>query len=580
MRRAWRWIPVLATLIGLAALVIWAHSYVSPMVPRASEEWSRGRVIGKTLVNLPVAMCPVPDGGVILIWPNLERRLELARIDGAGKVLLDRVLEVGEGAAYDPQLEGGADGRLHLLWREGSGANSTVRYVELEEDGTPGGESLVLNDPTHEVLDAPRLVLDAAGRLYALWADSVGIRWAVLTAEGGLSNQPSLLVTNGRSPAARSDSRGRLHLAWQQQVGGSTYGVYYAALDPESEILSTPQEMATVFLRTGQQLKGPAIGLDPETGYVLWEVQDMREVSSQGRYAFFPLDLPRQRRVNALRLKQGSDPMGMYPLKGQQSPLLVALSEMVATPGGMEPQIAVIALVQDQAPEYEVHGLAQVMPGGRHGLLVRTREMGTAGVSHGQEAVGWETEHIVTASSRPSVKPVLTADDRGHLHLAWLETGGFGEYRVVYASTAPEVKRAYNALTLWDVVDTVFGGVLRLSVVVLAAIPMFILWALVPLLGLLAYHLATGEEGLESLRSWLVLGLMLVLEVALTFIFPPRVDVAWAPLRWVAPPVATILAAVSTVLVLRRRGDSLLFTSFFLFSGVQGLLQLILYFLF
>lgn len=272
----------------------------------------------------------------------------------------------------------------------------------------------------------------------------------------------------------------------------------------------------------------------------------------------------------------------MYPLDGQRMPLLVALSEIVpGTEGSAQPQVAVIALVQDEMPEYEVWGLARATAGGRRGLPALVQMTQTVEVAEEREpgALEWEVEQVVTASNCPSVRPVLAVDGQSHLHLAWLETGGFGQYRVVYASTAPEVKRAYNALTLWDVVNAVFSTALRLSVVVLAVGPMLLLWALVPLMGLLVYHMVTGEEGLDTARSRLMVGGALVVEVVLTFLFPPRVDIVWTPLRWVAPPITAALAAVLTARVLRRRGDSLLFTSFFLFTGVHGLLQLVVYFL-
>ena len=105
------------------------------MTPRASEEWSRGQVIGYTPVKQPVALQPAPDGGVFLVWPNLDGRLELARVGVDGKVVFDRVLPVETKKARDPQFEVGLEGRLHLLWREQGGPRASVRYALLEADG-------------------------------------------------------------------------------------------------------------------------------------------------------------------------------------------------------------------------------------------------------------------------------------------------------------------------------------------------------------------------------------------------------------------------------------------------------------
>ncbi|HIE38035.1 MAG TPA: hypothetical protein EYH30_05090 [Anaerolineales bacterium] len=580
MKRHARRTVVGVALSTLAILIAWAYSYTSPMTPRASREWSKGRVIGRTPVSRPVALHSAPDQGVLLVWPNLEGQLELAHIGEDGELLLDRVLSVSVEEPRDPQLQIGPDGRLHLLWREMAEPNAVIRYALLEADGTLVGRPQLISDPALWAEAGPRLVLDAEARPHALWADRTGIQWAVLSRDGRLLEGPTLLIPEGRFPAVQADREGRLHLAWQYWAGRNTRQIYYALLDPRTGELGPPQEVAQVFQRSGQRIEGPVLGLDPQTGYVLWSVLDMRAISSRGRYAFFPLNLPRQKRILALHLKEGWDPGGMYALAGQRTPLLVALSETVSSMQGEEVQVAVVALARGQTPEYEVWGLARGTSGGRQACLNPAQVAGTAEASERREppAQEWEAEHIVTASNLPSVKPILAADDRSYLHLAWLEPGGFGQYRVVYASTAPEVKRTYNALSLWDIVDPLFRSVFRLSLALPAVVPILVRWALVPMGGIVLYHFFTGEEWLERTRSWVVLGAAVSLEVALTFLLPPRTSVPWPPIRWVAPVVTTGLAGLGTALFLRRQTDRSLFGAFFLFTGIHTLLQLAVYF--
>jgi len=578
----WRYVRrvvVGVALSVLVALVAWAYSYNSPMTPRASKEWSRGRVIGRTAVNRPVAIRPAPDGGVFLVWPNQRGYLELTHVGVDGEVLLDRVLSVGTGAANDPQLQIGPEGRLCILWREMGEPHATVRYALVEADGTIAGRSRILSDPDRWVEGAPRLVLDAEGRLHALWTDGTGIQWAVMSIEGDILRPPTLLVPEGLYPAVQVDRDGRLHLAWQRWTGRNTRGMYYAVLDPESGEMSEPEQMAQVFRRAGRRIEGPVVGLDPDTGYVLWSAVDVRDVSAQSQYAFFPLDLPRQKRVRTLYLKEGTNPSGLYVLDGQRMPLLVTLSEMVGSGWEAELQVAVVALVRDQTPEYEVWGLAQA--GGRGGLLASGRPSWSARLSGGWEPAPseWEAEHVVTASNMPSIRPVLVVDNRSFLHLVWLEPGGFDQYRVIYASTAPEVKQNYNAITLWDVVDPVFRHVFRLSLVVLAIGPMIVFWALIPMGLLLVYHLVTGEEELDTMRSRAMLGAVLALEVVLTIWFPPALSFPWLPLRWVLPVATAALAAVVTAWTMRDKEESVLFLWFFLFTGINSLVQLAVYYL-
>ena len=566
--------------LALLALLAWSYSYVSPMTPRASEEWSRGRVVGRTGLNRPVALQPAPGGGVFLVWPNVDGRLELARLAADGETTLQEPLAVGDGSSSAAQMELGEDGRLHLLWREGGEPHATVRYALVEPDGTPATEAQVLSDPSHWVVDPPRLVSGAGGQVHALWADEIGVQWAVLNAEGALLEGPRLLVPEGRAPDAQLDREGQLHLVWRV-LSGSNYIVRYATFDPESGELSSSEDMAQIFRRTGQRIEGPVIGLDHDTGYVFWSMHDRRDATVVSEYAFFLLELPRQKRVVILRMEHGVNPSGVFPLRGQRTLLLVALSELVGPDWEAEYQIAVAILGPQAMPEYEVWGLASGS-GGRRGFLslagIRVQE-GVQGMQ-GPPAQEWEMEQIVTASTLASTRPVLAIDERSYLHLAWLEPGGFDQYRVVYASSAPEVEENFGALMLWDVVDPVFRHVFRLTLVFWAAGPLLVLWGLIPMGVLLVYHLVTGEEMLETTGSRLVLGLVVGLEVVLSMLFPPRGLLSVPFVRWTVPAVTAVVALLVTTAVVRRDRESSLFVAFFTFTAIHTLAQLVGYYVF
>lgn len=540
-KRLVRWSIVGAVLLSLVPLVVWVSAQ-TPMVPQASETWSRGQVIGRTRVKRRAALQAAPDGGAFLMWRNLEGRLELARIGEDGESLLNRVLSVGADEARDPQLRVGTDGRLSLLWREGEHHRSTVRYALLEPDGTPVDQPQVLSDPASPILDPPRLVCDVDDRCHAMWADEAGIQWAVLSVEGTLLKAPTLLAPDGRFPAVRADNQGRLHLTWGWQKRTNVWVIHHVALDPVTGALGQPEELAQVFLRHGQRLGELTIGLTAETGYVLWGIQDYASASSSSEYAHFPLESEssQQRRVEplALRLRRGRNPAGMVSLMGPQTALLVALSESVPDSAGVpRSQIAVIGLGQ------------------------RVRE------------------DVVTASSQASLEPTLAVDSDSHLHLAWLESAGFRQYQVVYASTAPPVIENYNALTFLDVVDGTFSSVFGLSTLVVTLVVTLMKWVSLPFLGLLLYHLVTSEETLDTTRSRVAVVMVLVVQVALTFALPPSIgeDVLWSALRWTVPSVSAAATALLTVGFVRRRKGAHLFGVFFLFAAVNSVLQMVVF---
>jgi hypothetical protein len=542
MKRSWRWIVAAAMLVALVALVARASSQ-TPMVPQASEAWSRGQIVGQTPVKRPAALQPAPDGGVFLVWQNMAGQLELSRIDGRGKVLLSHVLPVGEGEAGDPQLGPGSDGQLHLLWREGKYPHSTVWHTLLDPEGIPVGQPQILSDPAVPVLDAPVLAPGRDGRQHAMWADDAGIRWAVLNDAGAIVQPPDVVASEGRFPAVGVDGAGYLHLVWHQQKRPHVESIYYLALDPDTGAVGEPAEIVEAVLRAGQRLEEPAVGLTPETCYVFWVVNDFKYVASESAYATFPLGQPERKRVEPLQLRRGQNPVGLYALQETAEPLWLALSASV--------------------PDTEVAGVLRSQTG-----VIAFRQDG-------------REEQIVTASVQASLDPTLAMDSARHLHVAWLESAEFGRYQVAYASTAPAVMRNYNALIAWDVVDAVFSNAFRLSMLVVTLVGVLIVWALVPLIGLLIYHLVTSEETLDTARSRIAVVAALAVEVALTFLQPPRlgVEAAWPALQWLTPAVAAVVAAAVTANVVRRRKYVHLFAAFFLFTGVNSLLQMVVYLL-
>ena len=81
MKKYMHWIILGGLLVALVALrALASSSETTKMTPRAAEDWSRGQLIGYTPVKQPVALQPAPDGGVFLVWPNLDGRLELIRM--------------------------------------------------------------------------------------------------------------------------------------------------------------------------------------------------------------------------------------------------------------------------------------------------------------------------------------------------------------------------------------------------------------------------------------------------------------------------------------------------------------------
>ncbi|MEW6566859.1 MAG: hypothetical protein AB1449_01595 [Chloroflexota bacterium] len=547
-------------LLALVAVIGWAAGYTPQLTPSASEEWSRGRLVGDAPVSVPVDIQVASDHDVFLTWVDTDERMHIARVGTQGQVISDRVPGVGAGIPREPRFVVGPGGEIHLVWLETSGGRSVLTYARLDSAISVRAGPLPLSLQT-DTARSPHLAFGRLGQVEVYWSGEAGIYHASVTTAGQLQSEAELLVEGGDDVSVQVDRDGLFHLAWQESMGANLRSIYYATFDAERKQVSEPEEIGTVFLRTGQRIESLTVGLDSTTGYVLWTVQDRRDVSSRAWYAFFPLGMPGLSRTNNLALEEGGDPLSLWAAPTQNEVLVLALSETIMTEDGPLPQICLIMLEGGQIPESELWAAAEIQ-----------RSTSTP------DGRSWsKEEYVVTASGRPSLKPSLAIDASRNLHLAWLQTGGFGTYHVAYASTAPGVRQSYNALTLWDVVDRVFGLAMNLFMVVGFTPVLAICWTLLPLVWLGGYHFVTGYETVETSSGRVALGLAIVLEVLSTYLVYPYRSMMPVALQWTMPLATSAVGALLAWVYLRRRDEGSLFGAFFVFALVHGLLQVALF---
>jgi len=558
MKRWGYWIVAGVVLLAMVALIGWARAYVPMRTPSASEEWSRGRLLGVTSVSVRVDLQTAPDGGVFLSWVDLADRLHVGRLGTRGQSVADWTPALGADVPREPHFLVGPEGEIHLIWRETGEERSLLTYALLSSTAAVQAGPLLLS-LAGDSAQSPSLAFNRRGEVEVFWAGQAGIYQATLSAEGKMQGQPVLLVEDGESVAVQVDQEGIFHLAWLQEIRPGVEAIYYASLDPERKELSQPEEMTRLFLRLGQAVESLVIGLDTDTGYVLWVVRDMKYTTSSAQYVFFPLEIPRQKKVRDVQLDIGGDLWSLGVARGQYETLLVALSGTMRTSGGPELQVGIMTLRGGSSP------------GAQAWATLGSR--GSGNLKLVDSRFGDEDQVIVTASDHPSLKPGLVVDAQDNLHLTWLETGGFGVYRVAYASTAPEVKEAYNRLTVWDVTDRALGIAVQFFTAVGLTPVLTIYWSLFPLGWLLLYLLVTGNESLTVLGARVALGVSVLLEVVSTYLIYPHRSRMSPLLQWTVPPATAAVALLLAVLYLWRRDEKPLFGAFFMFAIVHGLLQ-------
>jgi hypothetical protein len=577
MKRWWYWIVVGVVLLAVAALIGWGSVYIPPLTASASEEWSRGRILGVMPVNTRVDVQPVHEGGVVISWVDLNDRLHVAQVGARGQVMADRTPALWADVPRDPLLLVGPAGEIHLIWRETGEDHPLLAYAQLNRAASVQVDPFVILPGDNA--QSPNMAFNRQGEIEIFWSGQGGVYQTTLSAAGEMQSKPILLVEDGEQVSVQVDPRGVFHLVWMQRLGANEAGIYYAFFDPGQRELSQTEEMVRLFLRPGQTVQTLDIGMDIDNGYVLWVIQDMKNVVSNAQYAFFPLEIPRQKKVRDLELGVGGNPLSLRTLRGQHEMLLVALTETIMTEDGPQLQIGVITLHGEQTPGDQ----ARAATGSRGPGSLRMVDSGFEDGSDRSSIArrpsllssgDWpEGQYLVTASERPSLRPSPIIDTQGNLHLTWLESGGFGMYQVAYASTASEVKEVYNRPTWWDITDRALSLAMQFFLAVGLTPVLAIYWSLIPLGWLLLYLFITGHEHLTTFRTWAAWGISVLLEIASTYLIYPHRSRMPAAFQWSAPLVTAAVGLLLALLYLRRRDEKPLFGAFFVFAIVHGVLQ-------
>jgi hypothetical protein len=522
---------LLVLVLAFIGLVAWGYSASPTYTPRASSEWSKGRPVGETTLNEVVA-AQATSHSTYLVWVDLSRQLHYARLNRAGETVVDTFIAVPTFNPRGPQLVIGVADTLHLTWLDTLEGESLLKYVRLDISGRP------LTDPasvslTNEPVELARLVLNRQGQAEIFWSGPAGIYHTTLDEAGEALRPNTLLVPGGGTPSIQVDGKGDIHLAWLEAESSLNQSIHYALFNPEQRTLSSPVQMTFVFRRVGQSLDGLTMALDDEYGYIFWSITDRRDGASWTEYLNFPLsDSPSVTRAE-LVLRGVDFIRDAFFLDGQRSKAFVALSgDVLGERAGS--QIALAIFRQGQFTGHQ----------------------------------------IITASGEASLKPVVLTDVMGELHVVWIDTVGFNRYRVLYASTTDQAKRALNVITLWDVTDTVVSGAMSLTLLVIF-VPLMIAWSLLPGTLVLVNYFLTRDEDLGSLRSWGIYATAVVLQIAGMMVRPPGISGPFT--RYVLPIFLAGVALAVAYINLRVKQQRSILIAFAIFALTHGLLRMVIY---
>ncbi len=194
--------------------------------------WTFPRVIHEGSGNSFRPRLAVDAGDVLhVVWQemlssNTQIDVYYSRLIGNDVWATPTNLSQNTGDSQEPGLLIGADGTLHVVWRDNSlsadQADILYMYKPLAGAWSP------IADVSNTAGDSagPVLVEDAAATLHLAWYDNTPGNWEILYATrplaGSWSSGANVSHTAGRSgqPSLFYDKAGKLHLAWADDTTG------------------------------------------------------------------------------------------------------------------------------------------------------------------------------------------------------------------------------------------------------------------------------------------------------------------------------------------------------------------------
>ena len=341
------------------------------------------------------------------------------------------------------------------------------------------------------------------------WADEVRSSATLTHARMSLAGQEALQPepvpgARGAMPAAATDAQQRIHLAWYGASEDQGAGIVYARYDPTANTLTEPLWIATVPAGT---LYPPEVGLDWQSVYVLWS-QERRgggggsssaetfcrslSLDNPGAIEDCHLALPITDRPRYAPAEGELNYHSLAPLDPSRTGALSNYTYMPYPVQGQRQELAIV--LSSRMVSRQGRGEVQIV----------------AAILRGGKVEGYQTAGHTNSAS---LRPVAVADDRGEIHLAWLDTAGFGVYRVYYATTDPEFKAVANRLTVADILNALAGRAWN-AAAAFSFLPMLLVWLFLPLLWLVASYLIYPDRDMKTRSGRLWLGGAIILYLA------------------------------------------------------------------
>lgn len=574
-----RFIPIIIALLLVTLLS--GCNVVSDRTEKPGPDWSRALYLGRASLRQPPTLQVDAQGHVHIAWYGGD--LYYAHLDAEAHILTNTALDLESPNPRRPQLFVDGQDKVHLVWLSRQGDEQRLYHCLVGPSGETT-EAVLLSQEGSDVSSfVPYLTADKTGAV--VWAneDATGSQTLVHAAIDH-PGETTVLVEGAIDPYVLVDPAGTTHVAWMVARGLTARTVYYAAihgdLDNTQERTITGTRLADFEYAEGAVYYGPVIGLDSKTVYVLWSVQNLggglTPTAAFSYYVAFPLGQPALTRPQAIGLPTATRPdyeaydsaYGLTELDVLSPVDLRYGSDFVNTP----------ATVSSQAGELPV--AFSLMTASQSSSEI---QLATVVLSGGKQ-IGYQ---LASKTTNASLMPALASDAEQNLHLVWIDTAGFREYDVYYASMAPQSRRWLDRTSTDDLVlgaaDILFGILSGIGLLPIAGI-----WSFPPTIWIVLFYIFSGQEELERRGAKIGLGIGILIYIGMKILLLPGLFAGTPFLHLVSPalavtigiavPVVILLLALLVVFIYARRADrATIFRAFFIFVLVDVALTLVLY---
>lgn len=562
----------------LSIAVLLAGCSTSPIrTPRMSKAWSKGLPLGLASLNNQVALDVDPEGRVVAAWVGMDQDIRLVRLNGRAGVEVDRPLDLTLNHPQGVRIGVDADGQVHLVWLDRVDRVLQVLYARFSPEGD------VLQPATQlsaAGLQSGRVAVtvDPEARTFEVfWSDAFashpGIYHAALSWAGSPVVPAELLIAEGLAPSVATDRQGYIHLAWREEAENQPVAFHYAIYDPQRRLLGPSAQVAEPVAEAsmmggpaaGAKFHGPQLGLSRDSVYLAWmlEVRQRGNLTALTFFQVFPQP--------ALESVDRSGRFSYEPPEVASNPVQVR---------GGDPSLTGDPALVGGHPEEQVLACYTMAEGPRNLEMLQSAVVHLSDPQLGMD--------IVSATTGASLKASIAVDGQQNLHLVWIDTAGFDRYKVLYASTAPQVQEVLNPVTVGEVLSQVlelgFG-----ALTLIGFLPLYLLWAVPGLLTLFLFWTVTQGVDLSQPQGRVALacgiGVHGLVKLATAGGALNRLSTgglltaAWQEtvIRWAVPLLITALSAWITRVYVRRTGTVSLFGAFFIFVLIDALLFTLIY---